>query len=280
MDNQKAGALWMLLSVFLFSSHLLVLKFVSLSMHPFQQAFIRNIIAALVLTGFYLASKPKPLRNFRLFFLRSVLGVGAGLMLNYANANAPLATVALLLNARIFPLTALAGYALQERIDSARWFGICVGFAGIFVVLMPNLNGAVWSLGILAALAASLMSSGSQIAVKALTNTNSALTVAAFSQLAFMFLSAPIGLYYWSAANVADIAMIGVAAAGSAGAALAAAKAFSMASASVVSPMDNTAVILASAMGFIFFGETPTWNVMLGAVLIFGGAYYVAARRT
>ena len=145
--------------------------------------------------------------------------MGAGLMLNYANANAPLATVALLLNARIFPLTALAGYALQERIDSARWFGICVGFAGIFVVLMPNLNGAVWSLGILAALAASLMSSGSQIAVKALTNTNSALTVAAFSQLAFMFLSAPIGLYYWSAANVADIAMIGVAAAGSAGAA-------------------------------------------------------------
>ncbi|WP_041633378.1 DMT family transporter [Magnetospirillum gryphiswaldense] len=277
MTKQSQGALLMLASAFLFSAHLLILKHASLSLHPFQIAFLRNTMASVVLGGMLLWVGPSMIRNGRTFALRCVLGTGAGLALYYANANAPLAAVTLIFHARIFLLLALASLVLKEQISPPRWLAIIMGFTGIIIVIMPDRTGG-WSMGLLAATAAAALSSGSQIAVKALTRDNAPLTIAAFSQLAITALSAPMAIPVWLAPPLPAMALIGTAAAFSAMAALAAAKAFSLTQASVVSPMDNTGIVLSAALGFVFFGEVPGPGIVIGAILVLGGAFYVAQK--
>lgn len=268
----------MLASAFLFSLHLAVLKLASLTFHPFQIAFLRNLLGALVLGGWLLLTfKPASVRSVPLFAIRSVLGVAAGLALYFANANAPLASVALIFHARIFLLVALAGLALHERVSPTRWAAITIGFAGIALAISPT-EAAGWSVGLLAALAAAVLSAGSQVAVKALTRDNPPLTIAAFSLLAFTVLSAPMAIPVWIAPTLPNLALILLASIFSALAALSAAKAFALAQASVVSPMDNSGIVLSAALGFMVFGEIPGWSVVAGAVLVLAAAFYVAQR--
>lgn len=73
-------------------------------------------------------------------------------------------------------------------------------------------------------------------------------------------------------------AVLGVAAGAASFAALCAAKAFSLAPASIVSPMDNAGIVFSAALGYVFFSEVPNWNVAASAALIFFGCLIVVKR--
>lgn len=277
MKRTEIGVLWMAGSAIFFSVHLAILKHASVSLHPFQVSFLRNVVACVGLGIFLLVLRPAPIRNIPLFLLRGALGTAAILALYHANRNAPLALVTLIFHARIFTLAGLARLTLGERIGKARWVAIGVGFAGVAVAIAPQ-SGAEWSAGVATALAAALLSSGSQVAVKALTEQNSPLTIVTFSQLIFLILSAPLAQPVWVAPAAGEVVLIALATAGSAGAALCAAKSFSLAPAGVVGPVDIVAVVLSAALGYAFFDESPGWNVLFGGLLIFGGIYLMARR--
>lgn len=59
---------------------------------------------------------------------------------------------------------------------------------------------------------------------------------------------------------------------------LAAAKAFSLAPASAVSPIDNTGIFISALIGWMIFGEVLSWNVVFGGLLVSISAVFVATR--
>ena len=50
--------------------------------------------------------------------------------------------------------------------------------------------------------------------------------------------------------------------------------------ATAVMPFDYTRLIFAAFAGFLFFGETPSINTVLGALLIAGAALFIARRES
>lgn len=277
MDRQLIGGLFMLASVFFFTAQLSFLKHASLTLHPFEVLFLRNGVAAIFIGAAFVLAAPRALLGWRAFAIRAGFGFLAGLCLFYANANATLAAVAIVFHARLFPLTGLARLVLAERVSIRRWLGVAAGFAGVFLIVMPE-HWDSWSLGLLAAVGAALLSAGSQIAVKALTEKNAPLTVAAYTQLAFAILSAPPAFSVWQAPQPWEMSAIAIGAAAGGLAMLAAAKAFSLAPASAVSPVDNTGIFVSALIGWLVFGETLTWHVALGGLLVSASAIFVAKR--
>lgn len=276
-NRQALGGLFMLASVFLFAAQLSFLKHASVNLHPFEVLFLRNALAAAFMGVAFLLAGPTSLVGWRVFAIRAGFGFLAGLCLFYANANAALAAVAIIFHARIFPLTGLARFALGERVLPHRWLGVVAGFFGVLLIVMPERWDA-WSLGLLAALGAALLSAASQVAVKALTEDNAPLTVATYSQLAFAILSAAPAVPVWSTPEPWDLAAIAVGAVTGGLAMLAAAKAFSLAPASAVSPVDNTGILVSALIGWVIFGETLSWNIALGGLLVSVSAIFVTTR--
>ncbi|CDK97788.1 putative s-adenosylmethionine uptake transporter [Magnetospirillum gryphiswaldense MSR-1 v2] len=276
-NRQVLGSLFMLASVFFFSAQLSFLKHASLSLHPFEVLFLRNAVAAAFMGVAFVVAGPTLLVGWRVFAIRAGFGFLAGLCLFYANANSALAAVAIIFHARIFPLTGLARLTLGERVSPCRWLGVAAGFLGILLIIMPERWNA-WSLGLLAALGAALLSAASQVAVKALTEANAPLTVVAYSQLAFAIMSMAPAVSVWKAPEPWELAAITMGAAGGGLAMLAAAKAFSLAPASAVSPVDNIGIFVSALIGWVIFGETLSWNVALGGLLVSVSTIFVTTR--
>lgn len=277
VNRQVIGGLYMLGSVFAFSCQLAFLKHASLALDPLQVLFLRNAMAAIFFAVAFAVTGPHRLRRGRIFTLRVGLGFLAGFFLLYANANAALAAVAIIFHARIFSLTGLAHLALGESVVMRRWLAMTTGFLGILLIVAPD-RWDGWSLGLLAAVAAALLSSGSQIAVKALTADNAPLTIAAYTQLAFALLSAGPAYSVWRTLQMSELAVIAAGGISGGLAMLAAAKAFSLAPASVVSPVDNMGIFVSTLIGWAIFGETLSWNVAMGGLLISASSLYVAKR--
>jgi drug/metabolite transporter (DMT)-like permease len=277
MTRQILGSVFMLASVFLFTAQLSFLKHASLTLHSFEVVFLRNMISAIFIGAIFVLRGPTRLVGWRVFSLRVGFGFMAGLCLFYANANAALAAVAIIFHARIFPLTSLARFALNERVSPYRWFGVFTGFLGILMIVMPE-HWDRWSVGLLAAVGAALFSAVSQIAVKSLTDDNAPLTVVAYSQLAIAALSVGPAVSVWTVPETWELSAIAMGAIAGGMAMLAAAKAFSLAPASAVSPVDNLGIFVSALIGWLVFGETLSWNVALGGVLVSASAVFVTTR--
>lgn len=262
------GAIWMILSALSFSIQLAILKLATHRLHPLEVLVLRNVFAAIPLGIAALFTPPSRPKGIALYILRAGLGVGASATLYTANSLAPLALVMLLFNARLFPMGLMASMFLGERISHQRWLYMLLGFAGIAIAIAPTMAGQSKALGVSLGIAAAILSASSQISVKKLTQNNGALSIALYSQLLLFLLSIPLAIPVWSPPQVSDIVMIAIAASFGGLAALSAAQALRLAPATIVSPIDYTAIIFSALLGYVMFSETPTWNTMVGALLI------------
>jgi drug/metabolite transporter (DMT)-like permease len=55
-------------------------------------------------------------------------------------------------------------------------------------------------------------------------------------------------------------------------------RALKLAPASVVVPYQYTTIVWAIILGFIFFGDVPSWHTLLGAIVIVGAGIYIFFR--
>lgn len=272
------GALWMLMSAVMFSFQLTTLKFASLKLHPLEVLVLRNGMALVPLTLLALWSRPDLPSRPDLFLIRSLFGVAAAAALLSANSLTSLAVVALLFNARIFPLCGFAFLALGEKTSKTRLQLIIVGFAGIGLAILPKFEGDSSELGIALAAGAGLLSASAQISVKALTNYNGALTVSLYSQIGLFLLSIPTSIFVWTTPTPIELCLVAAAATFGGFASLAAANAYKLAPATIVSPIDSATIPLSALLGFACFEEIPSWNQVLGAIVIFTSSYFIVRR--
>jgi drug/metabolite transporter (DMT)-like permease len=47
---------------------------------------------------------------------------------------------------------------------------------------------------------------------------------------------------------------------------------------SVVAPFEYTSLIFSVAIGFFAFGDVPTWNMVIGALIVMGSAIFIIFR--
>jgi drug/metabolite transporter (DMT)-like permease len=174
-------------------------------------------------------------------------------------------------------ITALSVPILGERVGPRRWTAIGIGLLGVLVVLRPTGEGVLTTAGF-AVLVAALGYAVSAITVRVLARTDSTQAIT-FWLLALMGLGA--GALAWPdwvplrAEHAWLIGGIGIA--GAIGQ-YAITEAFRLGEASLIAPLEYTALVWGVALDLALWGVLPDAITWLGAAIIIASGLYLIRR--
>jgi drug/metabolite transporter (DMT)-like permease len=270
----------MLLAVAAFSLMDASMKTLAPHYPPIQITALRGLTSLpLVLLWALVDGGPSQLLRIRwpLHLLRGVLSVVMLVAFVYALQRLPLTEAYSLFFVAPLLITALAVPILGEKVGWRRWTAIVIGLCGTLIVLRPS-GGAMLSLGGLAVLVAATGYSLSAITVRVLGRTDSTQSMV-FWMLAM--LSVFSLLFAWSswipldAVHWKPIAVLGLTGAiGQYGIT----EAFRRAPASVIAPLEYTALIWGLALDWFLWGTLPDRWMLAGAAVIVACGLYLLRR--
>jgi drug/metabolite transporter (DMT)-like permease len=274
------AALMMLAAVALFSLMDAGLKQLAAHYPAFQVAALRGAASLpFVLVWALHSGGLRPLLRVRwsLHLLRGVLGVAMMASFVYALKTLPLSTAYSIFFIAPLLVTALSVPVLRERVGPRRWTAIAVGRVGVLVLLRPSGDGLL-SLASLAVLLSALMYSISAISVRVLARTDSTQAMMVWL-LAFLALGA--GALAWPdrlPLRAEDGWLIlGIGIAGALGQ-YAITEAFRHGEASMIAPLEYTALVWSLLLDFTLWGVLPDAVTWTGAAIIVGSGLYLLRR--
>ena len=189
-------------------------------------------------------------------------------------------------------ITALTALVLREAVGLRRWAAVCVGLAGVIVMLRPG-EGAV-RLVALFPLAAACCYAGMQIMTRRLGTTDRASTISLYSQLGFIVASLAMGLVAgdgrfapddsvilvfllraWTVPPMADgVLFIGIGALNGIASYLMS-QGYRVSVPAALAPFEYVALPMSVFWGVLFFGHWPDTVTYAGMALVCGGGLYV-----
>jgi drug/metabolite transporter (DMT)-like permease len=210
-----------------------------------------------------------------------------GMFLNFAAlARLPIVDVTTITFASPLITVALAAMFLKERVRIYRWTAVAVGFAGVLVMLWPHLDLARYTgsaataagLGALFALGSAFTNAGSVVQTRRLTDTETTSSIVFYFSLFCAIgglMTLPLGWIMPTWPQAAALVGLGVLGGLSH---LLLTESYRYAPASLVAPLDYTALLWAFILGYYFFDELPTATVYVGAAIVAGSGLYVIWR--
>jgi len=217
---------------------------------------------------------------------RGLLSV-CGMFSNFASlVRLPLADVTAISFASPLITVALAALILKERVRIYRWSAVIVGFAGVIVMLIPNLGvghyaaiGATTAtVGSLLAVGSCICNAGTVIQTRRLTQSETTSSIVFYFSLVCAIagaLTLPFDWYTPTASELSKLIALGVLG-GLAHILLTESYRYAMASA--VAPFDYSSMLWAVLLGYWLFGELPEALVYVGASIVAGAGLFVIWR--
>ena len=279
-SHKISGALLMALATLLLTCMVVCVRMVPGQLHPFQLAFFRNFFGLALLVAWQSGSGLAFLKTgrFRLHLGRGVFNLLAMLAFYSAVLITPLASIAALNFTSPLFASLLAILVLKEPFRARRLGMIATGMAGAWIILRPGIQAIGWGPPLI--LFSAMMWAVSLVFIKALSRTDSSLTIATYMVLfttPFSLLAA-VPVWQWPGGEqLFWLFLVGLL--GSAGQ-ICLTQAFKMADASAVLPFDFLQLVWAALMGFLVFGEVPDRWVWVGGTLIFLSSTYLALKES
>lgn len=273
-----AGILFMLASVAIFALANAFSKAMVATYPPAQVFFVRGFGALAVLLPFLARDGFAAARNVPrpgLQALRMSFSVADGMLFFTAIKYIPLADATTCYLAAPIFVTAFSAIVLREHVGWRRWSAVIVGFVGVIIALRPSGTTLAWPA--LIALAGCLCQSGLMIVTRFVRGTPD--TFLATVQVAgsfvfggvlsaFHFVPPPllitVLLLLSGIVNVAGVLCLN--------------RSLLLAPASVVAPFQYTMIVWAIVLGFLVFGDVPSLNTMIGAVIVAAAGMYIFLR--
>jgi drug/metabolite transporter (DMT)-like permease len=257
------------------------MKLLSARYPPFQVAALRSAASLpLVLTWACATTGWRTLLRVRwpLHLLRSLIGI---LMLGafvYALKRMPLSSAYTISFVAPMLITALSVPFLGERVGPRRWTAIVVGFVGVLVALRPSGGGMIGIAG-LAVLLAALGYAVSAITVRVLARTDSTQAMVTWLLVLVALGAGGISLATgWIAIERSDGWLIcGVGVVGALGQ-YTITEAFIRGDASLLAPLEYTALAWTLILDFCLWGVLPGTQTWVGAAIIVASGLYLLRR--
>jgi drug/metabolite transporter (DMT)-like permease len=272
------GTLWMGGAVLSFSAMAVAVRELLRHMGVFEVLFLRTFVALLVVVAVAAVYGFARLRTGRLGLhtLRNLAHFGGQYCWVYAIGALPLATVFAIEFTMPVWTALLAASILGERLTGPRLVMLGLGLCGVLVILKPGV--AVIHPAALVMMLGALCYAANMITTKRLTTTDSALAILFWMNLIQTPLALIPALPQWSAPTLADSPWIAALAGGSLFAHYCMTRAFRLADATVVVPIDFLRLPLIAVVGALAYGEPLDPWVFVGAAIIFAGTYYSLSR--
>jgi len=244
---------------------------------PLQVAALRGLSSLPIALGWVMASggfRQVLHVRFRLHLLRGVLGILMVSLFTYGIRRLPLANAYTIFFVAPLLITSLAAVFLHERVEAKRWVAIGVGFAGVIIVLRPSGVGFLSTPG-LAVLAAAVGYAISAITTRVLSRTDTTQSMILWLTTMISIGAGIAAFPEWRPIQPAHWVFIaGIAVTGSVGQ-WAITEAFRHAEASLIAPLEYTALAWGTAMDWIFWHTAPSSRTFLGAAVIIASGVYV-----
>jgi len=268
VSSLAAAVAWMLGAVLALTAMGVAGRELSAELSPWGIVMFRNAIglaAILALSGRYGRGILRTSR-WRLHGARNVVHFAAQVGWYYGLTYLTLAEVfAIEFTAPIW--TALmAAMFLGERLTGSRIAAVLAGFAGTLVILRPGIEAV--DPAALAVLAAAVGYAFAFAATKALTSTDSALTILFCMNLIQLPMSLGLSLINWVTPSPALWPWVLVTGLAGLASHYCLARAFALADASLITPIDFARLPLAGLIGWLVYDEAVDAYVGIGALII------------
>lgn len=277
MGPNARGAMWAAAAVLAFAAMDTLVKWMGGSLHPLQIAFFRCVFALFAtLPWLLMAAGMSGFRTRRLggHFLRALFGYSAMATGFYALVHMNFADAVALGYVRTLFLVPLAVFLLGEAANWRRWAAIAVGFAGVLVMLRPG-AGVFDPVALLALLSGFFVACVS-VAMKRLAETERPQAIlfwfAVFASL--LSLGPALLVWRWPAGHEWPVLMF-MGALGTLGQYFIV-RAYRIAEATAVDPVDYGRLVIVAIVGLAMFGEAIELPTVLGAALIVLATLYIA----
>jgi drug/metabolite transporter (DMT)-like permease len=244
----------------------------------FQVVFFRNFFALLPLIFFiyFLKLNFRSINNYKLHIARAFIGVTAMSLFFVSIRYVPLVEMQTISYSSVFFISILSIFFLGEKIGYRRIIAICIGFIGVLIILKPSAE--LFSNYSVLPLIASLFLSMAVIVLKKILLTNNNI----LSVWVFTVLCTILSLFFynenWVWPNNLDLSFM--IASGILGfiAQICLTKSFQLADASILAPIDFSSVIWSFSLGYIFFDELISSDVLIGGLIIITSVGYIFYR--
>jgi drug/metabolite transporter (DMT)-like permease len=218
-------------------------------------------------------------RFFRIHMVRGLLVLFTTTTFFAALKYLPLADCIVIAFAAPIFVTALSGPMLKEKVGWRRWSAVVVGFAGVVVAVDPT---GSWddstTLGIGLVLASALAYALTLLTLRQLSGKEHTHNLLFYSTAFTIVVAAIPGILEWQPISWKAAGVMLIQGLASASGQLAMIRAFRFGEASMLAPIEFTALIWATIFGYWFWGDFPTVAVLAGAALIIGANLYIAHR--
>lgn len=272
------GALWMVFSCACFAAMSGVIRYLSGELSPLEITFFRNFFSLVIILPWALRRGFRPLKTTKLSLHLARAGVGLVAMFAWFSALAmmPLAdAVALNFTVPLFALL-VAIFLLREKVGWHRWGATLLGFSGVVVIVRPGT--AEFSLGEGLALGAAVGFALSMALIKMLSRTETPSRIVFYQALIMTPLALIPTLFVWQTPSWSELAWLaGIGAIATAGH-LGLARAFTVAEASAIVPVDFIRLPFVAVIAYFAFGEVPDIWTWAGAAIIIASTVYIARR--
>ena len=238
-----------------------------------QKGFFRNIIAVFIssiplLKHWKVINTPKDKTGWLVLILRSVFGT-IGLVLNfYAISHISLADSSIIQKLSPFIIIILSYIFFKEEMTRFQVFSIIIAFIGITLIIKPSGNNII-SMGALAALLGALCAGIAYTCVRYLGthNISGEFIIFFFSSLSSLMLL-PYLIFDYRTMTFYQLSMLLLAGISATIGQYGVTFAYKFAAAKNISVFDYSQVLFSGIFGYMFFGEFPDFQSLIGYIIV------------
>ena len=185
--------------------------------------------------------------------------------------------IAITFAAPIF-ITALSVPLLKEPVGLHRWVAISIGFCGVLIMLRPGAGVFQWAA--LVVICSVVVYALLMITTRAFKSTESTASLMLYPQLGMSLTGIIIAPLFWVTPSLGDLGLFALAGLFGSVGVMCLTHAFRLGPAAVVSPFEYSALIWATLLGFLLWGELPDAFTLGGAGIVISSGLYIIYRET
>jgi drug/metabolite transporter (DMT)-like permease len=296
--SNLTGAGFALMAAMCFSLNDVAIKFLSDGYALHQVVFLRAIVALVTFAVLIL-----PFTGWLVFRTRRPLAhVARGLCVVFANtflflglAALPIADAVAIFFVSPLVITVFSVIFLRETVGPNRWAAVAVGFIGVLFIVKPGTEA--FQLASLFPMIAATLYAALHMITRAIGGTESAPTMAVYSQLTFLVVSGLIGLALghgafadrvhedlqflvraWGPVATGDYTLLVLLGVSALFGVLFISQAYRLSEAAFAAPFEYVSMPMAIIWGVTVFGTWPDRLAWVGIALILGSGLYLVWR--
>jgi S-adenosylmethionine uptake transporter len=274
------GVFWAIMICVVSVTNDLLMNHLGNRLHVMEISFFRfffsmvSVVPLMLSTGTKLFKTKQPMMHV----WRAVVGACALSLTCYSVNIMPLAENTTIMFAEPLFFLILAFFILKEKVDVSRWFATAVGFLGLLVIFQPGTE--TFQLVAFVPLTAAILFAFLNIMAKTMIKDEHSYTLLFYFGLGTtLFALVPV-FFFWQMPTLSELFLLALLGIGGNLIQVCLFRAFASTEASALAPFRYVEFIVASVFGYLILGQIPTLAILLGAILIIAGTFYITVVET